>query len=78
MIEVNTYPAIRYFGPLEKHFGDLWKNLAFDIIFNELDMSYGPQENSRAYTRGHKNRHEIISAPPYIKFENGRQQNNKK
>ena len=78
VIEVNTYLAMRYFGALKKNFGVFWKHLAFDIAFNKLDAACGLQDSSRANTRGKKDRHQLISAPPYGKFENGRWQNNTK
>ena len=74
VIEVNTYLAMRYFGPRRKNFGDFWKNLAFELVLNKLNMAYGPPDSSRSDKRGHKDRHNIIIAPSYGKFGNGRWQ----
>ena len=41
-------------------------------------MAYGPQDIYRDNTRGQKDRHELISAPLYEKFENGRWEKNTK
>ena len=70
VIEVNTYLAMRYFGPLRKHFCDFRNNLAFELVFNELYMAYGPQDSAITNTKGQRVRHELISAPPCGKFEN--------
>ena len=72
VIEVNEYLAMRYFGPLRKNIGGFCKNLDFDIFFNGLDMDYELKDSSIANTRDQKDRHELISAPPHEKFENGR------
>ena len=66
------------FWPVGEAFGDFWKNLEFEIVFNELDIAYGPQDRYTDNTRGNKDRHNIISAPSYGKFGNVRWQNNTK
>ena len=58
--------------PPEQDFCGFWKNLALDIVFNELHMDYRPQYISRDDTREKKDRYELISDPPYGKLENGR------
>ena len=48
VIEVNTYLVMRYFGPLRKIFGSFHKNLAFELVFDELYMTYENQGSYRA------------------------------